>query len=104
MACRIMQLPEGRSAIICGGRGSLPKCSYCSRRGTQLCDFPTGNEEPGMDGTCSKPVCEKCTRKGATLGEDGKPKYDFCKEHFEIAKEMYERRMRMAANKVLYGK
>ena len=69
-------------------RGRKPKpCFYCGNPSSQLCDFPIGKHKNGKKKTCDAAMCERCTSKGVSK------EYDFCRPHFKLAKEAYERRM-----------
>jgi hypothetical protein len=67
MACDVMRLPGGATAIICSSRRH-PRCA-CGRRAPLLCDWkmPAG-------GTCDAPICRPCATAPA-------PDKDLCPTH-----------------------
>jgi hypothetical protein len=56
MACNVLKLPNGGTAIICGRRMRKRNCAHCGRPDAKsLCDWPTGEGK-----TCDKPCCFAC--------------------------------------------
>lgn len=67
--CEWIRLPNGTSAIVCGGRHRRHRCSGCGRPATLQCDFPTSKGR-----TCDKHLCRLCAvPKGDNV--------DWCKAH-----------------------
>jgi hypothetical protein len=69
------------------GRSRAKPCVYCKKPSTQLCDFPIEKLKNGKFKTCDMPLCLNCSQKGVSNDTD------FCKPHFELAKEAYQRRL-----------
>ena len=58
MTCRLVKLPDGVAAFVCG---TTRRCQ-CGNKATKLCDWKT----PGStSGTCDKPLCARCTTSPA---------------------------------------
>lgn len=83
MACNVFKTDGGVTVIACGPRGRTPKCFYCPRPGTKLCDFVVGSQDaPGTtfkDGkrvplTCDRRLCGQCARHT-------EPDTDVCRVH-----------------------
>jgi hypothetical protein len=72
MPCKLMQLPDGTTAIVCGPRRKQTKCAYCNAPSTILCDFPIGKGK-----TCDRPTCREHAK---TIGDDR----DYCKDHARL--------------------
>ena len=70
MPCRVVAMPGGGNAIVCGPRQRAPRCKCGSRRGANLlCDWKVGEGR-----TCDAPLCSACTTSPA-------PDKDLCPEH-----------------------
>lgn len=71
MACRVVTLPTGQTAFVCGPKPKTKPCPCGSGKGaTQLCDAPVEG------GTCDAPLCKVCTSSPA-------PGVDHCPAHAE---------------------
>ena len=71
MGCKLISLPHGGSAIICG-RGRRTYCEHtgCGAPSTKLCDGPGT-----IGGTCDKRMCDEHAHN---IGPDR----DLCSVHF----------------------
>ncbi|MGD9539068.1 MAG: hypothetical protein AB7P52_17685 [Alphaproteobacteria bacterium] len=76
MRCRIVTLPGGDRAFVCGSRRSRP-CSVCGRPASLLCDYPDSGHKSG---TCDQPLCPRCSVRPA-----GTRDKDFCPRHPPVA-------------------
>jgi hypothetical protein len=57
VSCQIVR-SNGIMLVACSRSKRGPSCSYCSRPGTLLCDFPV------QDGkTCDKRLCGQCAKE-----------------------------------------
>jgi hypothetical protein len=70
MVCRIVPLPGGGAAIVCGPRGRQRRCA-CGQPATLLCDWKIKGKKSGR---CDRPVCQQHATK---VGPDK----DLCPEH-----------------------
>jgi len=60
MACTVMKLGDGTTAIVCGSRRRSSPCSVpgCGRPSTRLCDYPLAPLEFGNEPvTCDARLC-----------------------------------------------
>jgi hypothetical protein len=80
MPCRIVNIPEGGSAIVCSGKKSHKPCSICGEPGSKLCDFFVHNSGK----TCDLPLCSKCAFHPNKSGN-----LDYCPEHAKIIAKVY---------------
>lgn len=63
IACTLVRLPDGTTAIVCGPRPRGPKCIVCKSPATRLCD---GRDPEDVDGVCSAHLCDRhAARRGA---------------------------------------
>jgi hypothetical protein len=72
MACEHITDKHGTTFICCGSRRRPPKCKFCSKPSTKLCDFPIHGSKKGK--TCDAPICDD---HATSVGEDR----DFCPPH-----------------------
>jgi hypothetical protein len=81
MACTVITMGDGTTAIVCGrGRRSRP-CSVpgCRNPSARLCDYPIGPLQFGREPkTCDAPVC---TAHAVKVG----PNADHCPPHAKLA-------------------
>lgn len=77
--CEYVQLPDGSSAIICGGHRTRKRCAECGGRATLECDGPgspttrrRGAIVARTSGTCDRALCSRCAIHVP-------PDRDFCK-------------------------
>lgn len=64
--CQHVQLPSGQVALV---RRSVPKCAYCHRAHTRLCDHEIAGGK-----TCDRRMCDlHAKRTGSNR--------DLCQEH-----------------------
>ena len=79
MGCEIIDLGDG-AMFLCsrwGGATTPPKCHYCSRPSSKLCDWPTEVAPVGKyPATCDRPLCGECV---VVAG----PNQDHCRIHKE---------------------
>lgn len=69
MPCRVVTLPGGGRAIVCGPTPRSKRCACGSGlMATQLCDWKVEG------GTCDAPICKACTHVPA-------PDKDLCPIH-----------------------
>jgi len=69
MTCELHKDENGQvNKIVC--RRGPPRCYFCGKPSTKLCDFPTGT---GL-GTCDAQMCVSCA---TTVG----PNLDYCPTH-----------------------
>ncbi len=71
MACEVVRLPGGQTAIVCGPRKRIRPCAYCSAPGVVLCDHEIG---PGK--TCDVPMCR-------AHAKHVEPDRDYCRLHLK---------------------
>lgn len=79
MACRVISLPGGATAIVCGPRGRGAQSCNCGSGlpANKLCDFELPRlryRRQSGSKTCDRKICAKC----ATHVE---PDTDYCREH-----------------------
>ena len=81
MPCHPMIGPDGKgNGFICSrGRREKPKCFFCGKPSTSLCDFPTKalkdfRRDVSTSKTCDRPLCNTCRVK---IGIDT----DICPDH-----------------------
>lgn len=73
MACEHLRDKDGNwIGVICGRGPRAPKCKFCSKTSTKLCDFPIHGSKKGK--TCDAPICDG---HATSVGED----CDFCPHH-----------------------
>lgn len=72
MGCETIKLGNGIAMIACSRGGRVPKCHYCSRPSSKLCDFPVPLNEPSPSNPavpntklCSRRLCGQCARSVA---------------------------------------
>lgn len=71
MACEIRKSKDGQFiAVVCSrGVKRVPKCRWCDKQSTKLCDYPISKMR-----TCDAPVCDDHAKhQGQNL--------DTCPEH-----------------------
>ena len=61
------------NTIVCGRGASAPKCAFCRKRSTKLCDHVMGKTIGGADITCDLPLCDDHALAITSL--------DFCPKH-----------------------
>lgn len=60
MVCRLVKLPDGHVAIVCGPRSRRrANCFYCTREYTRLCDFPRAWKNGRPNQTCDRKLCHE---------------------------------------------
>ena len=69
MTCKVVQLKEGMTAIVCG-TSPRRRCG-CGKPATLLCDWKVKTRKSG---TCDAPICTKCSLSPA-------PGKDLCPKH-----------------------
>lgn len=74
MPCTRVDLGNGSVALVKHGKPRAPKCRYCRKMSTKLCDAIVGQTLGGSDITCDAPICDDhaTSRGGAS---------DFCPKH-----------------------
>jgi len=73
MVCEVRKAKDGQFTIVCSrGAKRPPKCYFCKKQSTKLCDYPVTRTK-----TCDAPMCdEHAKRQGANL--------DTCPNHPEM--------------------
>ncbi len=100
MPCEVITGYDGKfMRIICTHGRRAPKCKFCVKTSTKLCDFPIHGSKKGK--TCDPPMCDN---HATSVGEDR----DFCPPHSkqeELQLESAERSAEMAndARSMRYG-
>lgn len=61
MACDLVQLPRGGTAIVCSS-GPRPRCDSCGRPAPYLCDWKVPEHRSG---TCDAKICAICASNPA---------------------------------------
>lgn len=79
MGCEPINGP-GFTGIICTRGGRAPRCHYCNKPGTFLCDHPVIRK--GGRGTCDTRMCSSCKNNGDLL--QPAPDVDLCRPHFKL--------------------
>lgn len=74
MPCSHVKFPDGTVAIVKHGKARGPKCRFCSKVSTKLCDAIVGKTLGGAQITCDAPMCSWHARP---VGGDK----DFCPQH-----------------------
>jgi len=54
-----VKLPGGGIAIVKHANGRTPKCAFCRRASTKLCDGVIGRRLDGKEITCDIPMCDE---------------------------------------------
>lgn len=73
MPCEIRKTKDGQfAAVICSRGSRVPKCKFCEKQSTKLCDFPLSK-----DRTCDAPMCNEHAKKQG-------PNLDTCPDHPEM--------------------
>jgi hypothetical protein len=63
------------NAIVCGRGARPPKCRFCDRQSTKLCDFVTSHQQQVTHKkTCDAPMCDVHAK---SVG----PNLDYCPDH-----------------------
>jgi hypothetical protein len=75
MPCSVIKLPGGFTAIVRHAKRRMPKCRFCDRPSTSLCDGVRGYTLGGGTITCDAPICDSC-RQHVEPGDK-----DFCPNH-----------------------
>ncbi len=85
MSCDRIKLPDGVTAIVCGGRGRrVPRCCWCHHTpGVFQCDWKLGNGR-----TCDKNIC-------VTHAQEVGPNKHLCPEHQKTYEQWRERHVRL---------
>jgi len=68
MPCDITKDESGQVTRIVCSRRSTPKCKFCGKPSSKLCDYPVGT------GTCDAQICRACTTHI-------EPDTDYCPNH-----------------------
>lgn len=82
MACRVMRLGDGTTAIVCGPRRRSTPCSVpgCGRPSSRLCDYQLAPLEFGKEPkTCDAKLCPVHATKA---GQD----VDYCPVHAKLGR------------------
>jgi len=74
MPCTYIKLADGNVAIVRHAKARAPKCRFCFKPSTKLCDAVVGKTLGGEAITCDAPICIDCARQ---VGPDK----DFCPKH-----------------------
>ena len=69
------------NTIICSRGSRAPKCEWCHRTSTKLCDYPVAGEKTGT--TCDAPMCD---RHATNVG----PNRDYCPPHQRIEEATWQ--------------
>ncbi len=74
--CEKVELPGGGFAIVKVGKSRGPKCKFCRKASTRLCDVVIGKTLGGAELTCSAPICDDHARP-----DPRNPNRDTCPKH-----------------------
>jgi hypothetical protein len=74
MPCSWVKLPGGGTAIVKHAKARSPKCRFCPRSSTKLCDAVIGKTLGGGAILCDAPICDSCARPFG-------PGQDLCPNH-----------------------
>ena len=74
MPCTTIKFPDGTVAIVRHARVRQPKCQFCPRESSKMCDAVVGKTLGGESITCDARCCTDCARQ---VGSDK----DFCPKH-----------------------
>jgi len=81
MQSKIVKMPGGVTAIVCGRFKDNPPCKWCGKRGTKQCDFPVSRAGIMSVGqACDAWMCDRCA---VSVGENR----DYCPPHFRHAQK-----------------
>ena len=88
MACRTIYRDGKSIGIACGSFNSAKqdRCD-CGNPFTALCDYPLKLLPDKKWQTCDKKMCENCLIEGVSEN------VHFCEEHFQSAKDAYDRKL-----------
>ena len=64
------------TAIVCSRGSRAPKCRFCRKRSSKLCDAVIGKTLAGKDITCDAPICLDHARP-----DPRNPNRDLCPKH-----------------------
>ena len=70
MTCDIRKTADGQfAAVICSKGNRAPKCRWCAKTSTKLCDYPLSRSH-----TCDAPMCDDHAKHQG-------PNVDTCPDH-----------------------
>jgi hypothetical protein len=75
MPCSRVTFPDGSVAIVKHAKTRAPRCRFCSKGSSKLCDFEVAKTLAGVPITCDAPICGACARPAPN------PNQDFCPKH-----------------------
>jgi hypothetical protein len=65
MPCVRFDMPGGGVAIVKVGKPRAPKCKFCRKASTKLCDAVVAHTLGGQEMKCDAPICdEHATNRG----------------------------------------
>lgn len=76
MPCYRVKLPGGGVALVRTGKQRAPKCRFCRKGSSKLCDTVVATSLAGQEITCDAPICLDHAQT-----DPRNPNKDYCPRH-----------------------